>query len=137
MESRKAAAGCYLRAPWSSKSVARSGCFPLDREEARSSLSGYRSRLRSTLKEPQMSEQRAHLDDRPRVLIVEDDEQTRAEFKELLQLWGYTPVVAEGWGAELVADATRLGWASRCHIALIDIRLMGDWAIDTLGLEVL
>lgn len=71
-----------------------------------------------------------------RVLIVDNDPKKRADHQRNLKRWGYIPVVAEGAGKALCADAARKARERRCQVALVDMRLMddhdrGDWS----GLE--
>jgi CheY-like chemotaxis protein len=60
----------------------------------------------------------------PRVLVVEDELTVRADHAENLRRWGYTPVIAEGQGPALLDDAVHKARAYRCHIALVDMRLV-------------
>jgi len=62
-----------------------------------------------------------------RVLIVDNEERTVELYKEFLNLWGYSFVVAEGAGEALLDDAKRKAKEYRCHIALVDMRLKDDF----------
>lgn len=64
--------------------------------------------------------------DMPRVLVVENNESSRSMYRDLLSHWGYLPILAQGAGQSLLRDA--LGKAShyRCHLALVDMRLVDD-----------
>ena len=71
-----------------------------------------------------------------RVLIVENNPEQRADHRQLLELWGYVPVVAHGVGPELLEDATRKARRHRCQVAIIDMRLRDDYdTTDISGLE--
>ncbi|MFN8488960.1 MAG: phosphotransferase [Caldilineaceae bacterium] len=71
-----------------------------------------------------------------RVLVVENHPEDRADFVEDLQRWGYTPIVAEGRGEALLADAQKKAHQERCHVALVDMRLRDDNdQTDQTGLE--
>ncbi|MBI5634704.1 MAG: phosphotransferase [Nitrospirae bacterium] len=47
-------------------------------------------------------------------------------FEELASHWGYTPVIAEGEGIHLLADAKVKAREHRCQLALVDMRLVDD-----------
>jgi ActR/RegA family two-component response regulator len=64
------------------------------------------------------------------VLVVDNEETTRAEQIELLLHWGFIPVVAQGIGEALRADAIRKAHAHRCQIALVDMRLDDNYDRD-------
>lgn len=71
-----------------------------------------------------------------RVLLVDNNEDTREQHASLLRLWGYTPVLANGIGDALLADAAHQAKAQRCQIALVDMRLRDDTdRADWSGLE--
>ncbi len=71
----------------------------------------------------------------PRVLVVENDPTVRADLVRHLTHWDCEAVVAEGVGENLLADAEYKVKACRCHVALVDMRLLNDydWQ-DTSGL---
>ncbi|PWH11861.1 MAG: hypothetical protein DDG60_16100 [Anaerolineae bacterium] len=64
--------------------------------------------------------------DKPRVLIVENNETSRNMYRDLLIHWGYFPVVAQGTGQTLLKDARQKAEQYRCHLALVDMRLLDD-----------
>lgn len=71
-----------------------------------------------------------------RVLVVENHPEDRADFVEDLRRWGYIPIVAEGRGEALLADAQKKARQERCHVALVDMRLRDDNdQTDQTGLE--
>lgn len=71
-----------------------------------------------------------------RVLVVENNPGQRADHRQLLELWGYLPVLAQGVGPELLEDASRKARRHRCQVALIDMRLRDDYdTTDISGLE--
>jgi ActR/RegA family two-component response regulator len=61
-----------------------------------------------------------------RVLIVENREETRATLHNSLNLWGYTTFLAEGNGTRLLENAREKARKHRCHLAVVDKRLMDD-----------
>lgn len=68
-----------------------------------------------------------------RVLIVENDPMTRADLGVNLSRWSYQAVTAEGVGMAMIDDALRQAQSKRCHIALVDIRLLDDYDPDDLS----
>lgn len=71
-----------------------------------------------------------------RVLVVDNDPETRNNQIELLTHWGYIPVVAQGVGDALLEDAIHKAKAHRCQIALVDMRLRDNYDLaDRSGLE--
>lgn len=74
--------------------------------------------------------------DQLRVLIVEDDERWRKIHQQMLKRFGCQPVVAEGLGKALLEDAERKAKEYRCHLAVVDLRLMDTFdKKDVSGLE--
>src|SRR5262249_39269932 len=61
-----------------------------------------------------------------RILVVDNDHQQQELVIQLLMLWGYQPFVAEGTGQELLENARRMASRGRCHLALVDVRLLDD-----------
>ncbi len=61
-----------------------------------------------------------------RILVVDNDHQQRELVVELLMLWGYQPFVAEGMGQALLENARHMASRGRCHLALVDVRLLDD-----------
>lgn len=73
---------------------------------------------------------------RARVLVVDNDWDIRTRRAEQLESWGYTPILAEGAGEDLLLDAEQKARAYRCQIALVDMRLLEDQdSSDFSGLE--
>lgn len=71
-----------------------------------------------------------------RVLVVDNDPETRGKQIKLLKHWGYIPVVAQGVGDALLDDAVRKAKAHRCQIALVDMRLRDNYDLtDWSGLK--
>lgn len=62
-----------------------------------------------------------------RILIVDDDAETRELHSMLLRRWQYVPVVAVGEGEALLADAVAKAKTYRCQIALVDMRLRDNY----------
>ncbi|MDX9992850.1 MAG: phosphotransferase, partial [Anaerolineales bacterium] len=76
------------------------------------------------------------LDTVPRVLIVDNDERTARIYQDLVSHWGFYPVVAQGSGDGLIEDAQHKARQYRCHLGLVDMRLIDDSdEDDTSGLE--
>jgi FixJ family two-component response regulator len=74
----------------------------------------------------------------PRILIVDNDERASDIYKELVKHWGYLPVVAQGSGNDLLDDARKKARKYRCHLALVDMRLIDDSdEDDTSGLDLI
>lgn len=73
-----------------------------------------------------------------RVLVVENNAALAADYKKLLQKWGYEPYLATGAFEQLQADAIRQAHVQRCHVALVDMRLFDDEdKADRSGLEII
>lgn len=71
-----------------------------------------------------------------RVLVVENIARLRDDLMENLCMWGYEPVAAVGYGTTLLSDAEDKARSHRCHLALIDMRLINERSrSDTSGLE--
>ncbi len=66
----------------------------------------------------------------PRILIVDNDADTTKIYKDLLELWQFQPVVAEGSGQALLQDAGEKARIHRCQLALVDLRLIDDFDTD-------
>jgi len=73
-----------------------------------------------------MNDQKSIFESKPRVLIVDNNERTVNMYKELITLWGFSPVIAQGIGNSLLEDAKRKVMEFRCQIALVDLRLVDD-----------
>ncbi|MCA2003056.1 MAG: response regulator, partial [Chloroflexi bacterium] len=74
----------------------------------------------------------------PRVLIVDNDKRAVALYRQLLSLWEYQPVMAEGAGRRLLEDAKKKAREFRCQIALVDLRLKDDQDEDDVsGLDLI
>ena len=61
-----------------------------------------------------------------RLLIVDNDPLERDAAAFAVKTLGFTPVVAQGSGRALREDAIRLARQERCHLALVDMRLVDD-----------
>lgn len=71
-----------------------------------------------------------------RVLIVDDEADVRNELAELIRRWGHQPYIAQGIGAALLNDAIAQARAERCHVAIVDMRLLDAHNRDDVsGLE--
>ncbi|MGB0385345.1 MAG: hypothetical protein ACPGWR_11025 [Ardenticatenaceae bacterium] len=67
---------------------------------------------------------------RPRVLVIENDPRWQRHHEINLTRWGYRPFLAEGQGAALLEDATNKAKTCRCHVALVDMRLLDHYDTD-------
>jgi ActR/RegA family two-component response regulator len=72
----------------------------------------------------------------PRVLVVENDSRYRQLYAERLEHWGYRPISAQGYGQALIDDALEMARLFRCHMALVDLRLLDEYdSEERSGLE--
>jgi response regulator of citrate/malate metabolism len=67
------------------------------------------------------------LNSKPRVLIVDNNDRVKNVYMELVNYWGYEPVLANGVGKDLLQDAKSKIREKRCQLALVDLRLVDDW----------
>lgn len=75
---------------------------------------------------------------KPRVLIVENDNRWRQVHKKNLTSWGCQPVIALGQGQSLLDDAIDKVEIYRCHLAIVDMKLINhDSRSDRSGLNLL
>lgn len=75
---------------------------------------------------------------RPRILVVDDEPEPRQDYQELLEFWGYEPVLALGKGEDLLQDAIQKAQNARCPLALVDMRLQdGTDPNDISGLNLI
>ncbi len=72
-----------------------------------------------------------------RVLIVEDDLQVITDLTAMLTRRRYALGVAQGIGQELIADAKSLAQKFRPHVAIVDLRLLDEYADERSGLVLL
>jgi CheY-like chemotaxis protein len=71
-----------------------------------------------------------------RVLVVENDPEFRDLLDRNLTSWGFHSVVAQGVGKDLLDNAEMVSALKRCHLALVDMRLINDTdGADTSGLD--
>jgi DNA-binding NarL/FixJ family response regulator len=63
---------------------------------------------------------------RCRVLIIDNDPIVREQYRILLTRWGYGVHVAVDQGRALLAEARQKAHHLRCHLALVDMRLLDD-----------
>lgn len=63
----------------------------------------------------------------PRVLIVENDLRWREDHQTNLNRWQYHSFLAEGQGDALQEDAIQKANKYRCHVALVDMRLLDHY----------
>lgn len=66
----------------------------------------------------------------PRILVVENDLRWRKDHQTNLTRWAYHPFLAEGQGYTLLEDAIRKANQYRCHVALVDMRLLNHFDED-------
>lgn len=69
-----------------------------------------------------------------RVLVVDDDVQTAQDHACDLRTQGYEPIIAEGQGEALIADAKTKSRAYGCRVAIVDLALFGP-GTDEAGLH--
>lgn len=75
---------------------------------------------------------------RLRVLVVDNNTDVRELHRELLELWGYMAIVAEGLGQILLQDAISKAKTWRCQLALVDVHLLDDYDhADRSGLDLI
>jgi ActR/RegA family two-component response regulator len=75
---------------------------------------------------------------RVRVLVVDNEKRVVELHQQLLGLWGYSSVIAEGTGTALIKDAKLKAKKARCQIALVDMRLIDDFdEEDISGLDLI
>ena len=73
-----------------------------------------------------------------RVLVVENDLQTRGQLLEILTRPGYNVRAADGQGYSLVDDAKSIAVSFRPHVVVMDLRLLDEgYGADRSGLELL
>jgi len=63
---------------------------------------------------------------KPRILVVENEAASRLLTVELLRQWNYHPYVVEAEGEELLNKAVEMAKVHRCHLALVDLRLLDN-----------
>jgi len=61
-----------------------------------------------------------------RILIVDNEDDIRNLYAELIGFWGWQPYVAKGQGEALLQQAETLAHRHRCHLALLDMRLVDN-----------
>lgn len=66
----------------------------------------------------------------PRILVVENDLRWREDHQTNLKRWAYHPFLAEGQGHLLQEDAIQKANQYRCHVALVDMRLLDHFDED-------
>lgn len=72
----------------------------------------------------------------PRILVVENDLRWRQDHSINLTRWGYRPFLAKGQGDALLQDAVQKAKTHRCHVALVDMRLLDHYdTSDSSGLH--
>ncbi len=76
-------------------------------------------------------------DHRPvRILVVENDSTWRSDHERNLKRWGYQPFIVSGSRRRLLDAAMERSKHDRCHLALVDMRLIDDDSSDDItGLE--
>src|SRR5580765_384081 len=75
---------------------------------------------------------------RQRVLVVDNEQTVRDDHVKNLTRWNYEPIVAQGRGEALLRDARAKAAGHRCHVALVDMRLLNhDNRGDTSGLDLI
>jgi DNA-binding NarL/FixJ family response regulator len=72
-----------------------------------------------------------------RVLVIDDEPQVRSDLGRLLSSRGYYYQAPEGVGAELIARACAAAAVFRPHVAIVDLRLGGEYLDDETGIELL
>ena len=61
-----------------------------------------------------------------RILIVENDDVWRNEYREMVASLNFEAVIAKGMGDELISDAIAKCQEHCCHIAIVDMRLRNN-----------
>lgn len=61
-----------------------------------------------------------------RILVVDNDAGVRKTIRQVLESKGLQVFVAEGNGQTLLKSARQMLFESRCHLALLDLRLLND-----------
>jgi len=75
---------------------------------------------------------------RLRILVVDNEALVISATVKNLEYWGYAAFCATGEGPELMRDAIHKAHAHRCHLALVDLRLLDDYDMrDTSGLDLI
>lgn len=75
---------------------------------------------------------------KPRILVVDNKSSVRRDRAYSLRRWHCEPVIAQGQGQDLLDDAVRKAKEYRCHVAIVDMRLIDDEdQSDISGLELL
>lgn len=73
-----------------------------------------------------------------RILVVENDLRWRQDHLTNLTRWGYRAFLAEGQGQALLEDAVEKAKKHRCHLALVDMRLLDHYdRSDSSGLDLI
>lgn len=73
-----------------------------------------------------------------RVLIVDNEKRTVDLYKQFMDIWGYSAIIAEGTGNALIEDAKFKAKEFRCQLALVDMRLVDNFdEDDTSGLDLI
>lgn len=62
-----------------------------------------------------------------RILVVENENLVRESIVKNLHHWGYHAFCARGMGPGLLQDALIQARQNRCHLALVDLRLLDDY----------
>ena len=70
-----------------------------------------------------------------RVLVVDNDSETRSQVVKMLQRTGYKVQAAEGQGVELEESAKAVALVFKPHVVVMDLRLSDEHADDRSGLE--
>ncbi|NJO84270.1 MAG: response regulator [Blastochloris sp.] len=75
---------------------------------------------------------------RMRVIVIDNDIAARERWIQTLQLWNYHVFSTEGVGSRLIEHAKEYARRYRCHLALVDLRLIDDQDLhDRSGLELI
>lgn len=73
-----------------------------------------------------------------RILVVDNNPIDRQDFARILRKRNYIVYTAEGRGKDLIVDAQQKAEQYRCHIALVDMRLLDDYdRSDLSGLDLI
>jgi len=79
---------------------------------------------------------KSFLKPKTRIIVIDNDEEKRRDFQELLEDWGFHTSAAEGVGLDLLEHAKQTVRQQRCHLALVDLRLLDDGNLqDQSGLK--
>ncbi len=72
-----------------------------------------------------------------RILIVDDDPNTRSDLLWMLKPMDYSVMCAKGLGRALLEDVVTTSRSFRPHVAIVDVRLLDEYRDDRSGIDLL